>query len=34
VYQFFISDPIPFNVPGQHRRIQVKKTDQVLQMLI
>ncbi len=34
VFQFFISDPIPFNVPGQHRRIQVKKTDQVLQMLI
>lgn len=32
-FQFFVGDPIQLNVTGDHRRIQVKRTEQILQMI-
>ncbi len=33
VFQFFVGDPIQLTVTGEHRRIQVKRTEQILQMI-
>jgi hypothetical protein len=34
VFQFFVREPVDLGIPRDHRRIQVKKTAQVLQMII
>lgn len=33
VFQFFIRDPLSLTLSGGHRRIQIERTDQILQMI-
>jgi hypothetical protein len=33
VFQFFICEPVQLRVAGAHRRIQVEKTEQILEMI-
>ena len=33
IFQFFVAEPLQLTVPGKHRRIQIHKTEDVLQII-